>query len=907
MTAAPPEHNLRNVRRQSPREPDRRSERRETGAPPPERVAARRLERLVATTRAVILFERTWRIVLPLLVVAGLFVVASWAGLWLELPHWARGLGVLGFGLAFLACLLALRRFRFPGRKEALARLDRAAGLASRPAEVLDDRLANCSSDPATEALWTLHRRRAEAAIAALRAGWPSPRIAEIDRYALRGLLPVALVATSFVAGPEKLARIGAAFDWRLDGSAGRAERIDAWIDPPSYTGKLPVVLTLAPVTPFGATDERERIEVPVGSIVVVRGSGGRPPVEASGALAPAEEETTAPGSEPRGGARKHDNEVRLRLQGDASLAIGRTASRLRRFDLVATPDKPPTIGLTDVPRANARGTLALAYEVADDYGVIGAEAGFADPTFENGTKAKRSLVDPPRVALGLPAGSGSETAAETTADLSEHPWAGARAALTLLARDAGGNEGKSAKIEIRLPQKPFVNPLARALVEQRRALVLAPDDKAKVTAALEALALAPETFGTRAGVYLGLSVATIRLKAARKDKELLEVADHLWEMALRIENGDLGEAERELRAAEQALREALARHAPDSEIEQLTDRLRAALEAFLQELAKQEKDADDVAQSPGTARAIDPRELRSMLDTLQEMARTGNLADASRMLDRLQNILENLRTARKGKPDPRASEMSRALDELSKLGKDEEALRDETHRRGQEAQRRDHARQNPWNLPGQPFRADPGEGEDEAMDDLAEGEDGTGPRSDAPRDMQDLGARQQALRDRLNAIDKRLKRAWPEDSGLAEAEGAMREAEDALRQGSGSSDDAVEAQGRALDALRQGAQKLAEAMQGSGEGEGSGQAEADGDGQDQGGRPQYGRRGGRDPLGRMTRDGQYDQYGARYDPLGTPAAQRAQRVLEELRRRLGEPVRPREELDYLERLLRRY
>ncbi|MGH6863378.1 MAG: DUF4175 family protein, partial [Methylocella sp.] len=32
-----------------------------------------------------------------------------------------------------------------------------------------------------------------------------------------------------------------------------------------------------------------------------------------------------------------------------------------------------------------------------------------------------------------------------------------------------------------------------------------------------------------------------------------------------------------------------------------------------------------------------------------------------------------------------------------------------------------------------------------------------------------------------------------------------------------------------------------------------------------------------------------------------------ARRVLEELRRRLGEPARPREEMDYLERLLRRY
>jgi hypothetical protein len=60
------------------------------------------------------------------------------------------------------------------------------------------------------------------------------------------------------------------------------------------------------------------------------------------------------------------------------------------------------------------------------------------------------------------------------------------------------------------------------------------------------------------------------------------------------------------------------------------------------------------------------------------------------------------------------------------------------------------------------------------------------------------------------------------------------------------------------------------------------------------------------DPLGRETRD-RSDNSRSVYDPAGAPAAQRAQRVLEELRRRLGDPTRPRDELEYLERLLRRY
>ena len=40
---------------------------------------------------------------------------------------------------------------------------------------------------------------------------------------------------------------------------------------------------------------------------------------------------------------------------------------------------------------------------------------------------------------------------------------------------------------------------------------------------------------------------------------------------------------------------------------------------------------------------------------------------------------------------------------------------------------------------------------------------------------------------------------------------------------------------------------------------------------------------------------------------VGPGLAARAQQVLEELRRRLGDPTRPQEEQDYLERLLKRY
>ena len=116
----------------------------------------------------------------------------------------------------------------------------------------------------------------------------------------------------------------------------------------------------------------------------------------------------------------------------------------------------------------------------------------------------------------------------------------------------------------------------------------------------------------------------------------------------------------------------------------------------------------------------------------------------------------------------------------------------------------------------------------------------------------------------------------------------------------------AIEQEGKAIDGLRKGAQSLAQQMQQQGQEPGEGE-QAGGPGNPRDGQPREHRpNANSDPLGRETHD-RRDNNRQLYDPLGAPAAQRAQKVLEELRKRLGEQFRPREELDYLERLLKRY
>ncbi|MEO1092759.1 MAG: DUF4175 family protein, partial [Pseudomonadota bacterium] len=122
-----------------------------------------------------------------------------------------------------------------------------------------------------------------------------------------------------------------------------------------------------------------------------------------------------------------------------------------------------------------------------------------------------------------------------------------------------------------------------------------------------------------------------------------------------------------------------------------------------------------------------------------------------------------------------------------------------------------------------------------------------------------------------------------------------MRGAEQAL--GQGQPGQATGPQGQALDLLQQGAGELMEQMQQQ-------LGQMPGQGPNAGMGPPL--RGTRDPLGRPVRnDGGFTPYGVEVPEqpdLGT-----ARDVLRELHRRAGERDRPAPELDYIERLLRRF
>ena len=829
------------------------------------------LARALSRARWSIFWERLWPALATVATAVGLFLAVSWFGLWLALPPLGRAIGLFVFFALAAAAAIPLFFVRVPNTLDGLRRLDRTSLLPHRPATAIADRIAPETGDSFAAALWRSHVERALLAARALKAGPPTPRLAGRDPFALRALVLMLVIAAFFVAGGDRTRRIAAAFDWH--GVMAPANyRIDAWVTPPAYTGRPPLILP--GLRPGETAHAGGPVTVPAGSTLVVRATGdGGLDVMVTGGIAPAAD------GQPQ--VPKGTEERRFTINGSGEASVRGASDVAWSFN--ATPDRPPTIALAKEPEGQARGSLLLSYKIEDDYGVVDAQATFERKPSADADKPARPLFDAPNFPLVLPQARTRSGVGQTTKDLTEHPWAGVDVTMTLTARDEANNEGRSSPHELRLPERPFVKPLPRALIEQRRLLALDANAKDMVMPALDALTIAPDRFTPETNIFLGLRSIYWQLERAKNDDGLRDVVARLWSMAVMLEDGNVSETEKALRAAQDALREALERGATDEELKRLMDQLRAALDKFLQALAEEMRKNPQMARplDPNAMRQLRSQDLRSMLDRMERMARSGAKDAAKQLLDQLQQMLENLQMARPGGDMDDDDDMPSALNELGDMIRKQQQLRDRTFRQGQDQRRQQRGQR---------------------------GQQGQQGQQGDPNQFGELRQDQQALREQLNKLLEELrKRGMPqpgqggeqgqqgnEGDQLGRAGEAMGEAQGSL--GDGDADGAVDSQGRALEALRKGAQGMAQSMQqqmGNGPGPGQpgrmGRARANQD---------------TDPLGRPLRGRDYGDDTTVKVP-GEIDVQRARRILEELRKRFGESFRPQLELDYIERLLK--
>jgi len=793
--------------------------------------------------RWAVLWERFWPSFWPATVVAAIFLILALFDLLPLLPGWVHLIILAAFAVALA---YAVGRFwptlRLPARSAGIRRIERESGLAHRPLTALADALATSATDPAASLLWERYRRQVSRGLGHLRIGLPRAGFVERDPMALRVLLGLTLaiaLAVGWRDAPERLYRAVAPNLHSL--AAAGPSSLTISLTPPAYTNMAPIFLEAGSGVATGSGPAELRLPTGTMVLALVQGGSDVPELQLGGAATPfaaVEPETYQVKSEIRAGNR---------------LAIMRDGAELVAWPMTVVPDLAPSVNFTAPPGGGERKALRIAYAASDDYGLASVTATIRRADGQSGP----GKIDKIELPLALPGVDVKKAQQSSYHDLTPHPWAGLPVTIQLTAKDAIGQTGTSETIQIVLPERIFKQPVARAIIEQRKRLIMNPDDGRSVARALYAIGAQPPTYNDDLVVVLGLEVAERRLLYDPTETGVDQVQALLWELALRVEEGELAVAERDLRQLQQKLQDALANGAPDEEIERLMNELQQAMDKYVEALTEKMK-RDMQAGRPQqqfdpNAMQLRREDLQKLLDRARDLAKGGARQAARDMLSKLQEMLENLQAQQQQQAtDPAMQQAMQMLDDMDNLAKRQQQLLDKTFRQSQQL----------------------GQGES-----LPNGDPGAAEQEQLRHDLGDLMRRYGEM---MGDIPRALGRA----------ERSMRDATEALKQGQPGQ--AVDPQSQALGELQKGAQDMASAMMQQLQ-------------QQAGARPgQEPGNQGRDPLGRNENGvGAIDTTDVQIPEQSD--VQRAKQLIDELRRRAGDRERPKLERDYIDRLLKRF
>ncbi|MFM7336445.1 MAG: TIGR02302 family protein, partial [Tabrizicola sp.] len=792
-----------------------------------------------------------------------------------------------------------IRNFRKPTAMDALDRLD--STMPGRPIAALRDTQAIGTNDPASLAVWHAHQDRMAARAAGARPVQPDLRLSSRDRFSLRyvaltAFVMAALFGSFWRAGTVAGLTPGAA----LATPAGPSW--EAWAQPPAYTGKPSLYLN-------DITDPA--LEVPTGTRLQIRlyGPEGGLTVTQTVAdipLPPPETEAT-PAAAPKPTQGVHD----LTITRSGELAIDGPGGR--EWQITATPDRAPTIEVTGDMTREADGRFKQGFKASDDYGVTAGRVtislDLAKVDRRHGLKVDPETIEPVVLDLPMPRkGSRTELTSTLVDDLSKHVFANLPVTMVFTAVDAGGNEGNSAPYEVTLHGKRFFDPLAAALIEMRRDILWNRVNAPRAVEILKAVTNRPQGFIRHDRAFLHLRVLMRDLEAKQaslttEDRDAL--AEKLWKIALMVEEGNLQDALDRLQRAQDRLQEAIENGASPEEIDQLMKEMQQALNDYMRELAEeaQRNPGDQQQQQMMQGQTMSGDQLQEMLDKLQELMEQGKTAEAAELMEQLRQLMENMQVVQGQQGQGQGQ--NGPMGELGDTLRDQQDLSDDAFRdlqgvprdgeqqgQGQEQQGQDQGQQ-----PGD----QQGQGQEPSQDGQGQGDDQQQGDGQGGPDDRSLTDRQRELRERLNELQQGQLPGDGTEQGeegrrnLDRAGRAMEEAEDALRDGD--LDGALDRQAEAMEALRDGMRQFGEAM-----------ADEQRENRDsQGGDREFGSADpqGTDPLGR--RPGETARIGSDENMVQNDPDERAQELLDEIRRRSGELARPMEELDYLKRLLQMF
>ncbi|WP_348641804.1 DUF4175 domain-containing protein [Aestuariivirga litoralis] len=799
------------------------------------------LSRSLLLQRLSLRWEGLWVALQGPLVVMLATLALLWSGLlqYVGRPLPAIILAILG--LAFLYTLRPLFRLRPLPDHLVLRKLDDVNALKNREASSLGDRLV--PEEEGASEIWTEHLRRKLAALRQLRVQGPASTWRKFDPLALRLPVIMAVVAAFFLGTGDLWSNLTNAASLSAP-VPPKPVLFDAWLKPPAYTGKPPLLLTSAAMMEKLKT--QNELTVPEGSILNLRVTGSTKPGVDFFSPGSTDTEVKIDGAkiektpDALTGDIKLDRPVSVRVSnGDAELAT-------YHFSLIA--DETPKIEIIGTPEAAERGKLSVKWHASDDYGLraIKAEISLADEQ-ENGITGFESngvfLYDPPEFKMTLKKPGAKDDTETSTTDLTAHAWAGLYAEIILTATDAAGHKTSTAPTRFKLPDREFIKPLARALVEQRKHIILDPNAAPDASTLVGAMLLYPSDIASNSGLIINLSALNNRLSTASATDDVVAVVKDMWPLILAVENGRLDDARAELKALAQELQQALRDGAPKEKIDELTRRMREAMDRLIAQLQKEGKDraAQGLKPQGQQGQGMTKEQLQQMLDQIGKLGKDGDKNAAQDMLSQLDQLLQNLEPGDGKNAQNGSGGQNEDLNALSEMMRQQRKLMDQTQR-----------------MPG-------GAGKDEG------GNEG-------------LADQQKQLRDKLGKLGQGMSGDEGGDK-LGDAGKNMDGAEQSLRDGN--KEGALKEQNQALRNMLQGMSKLTQQLGKNGQGDAYSNSREGRDGKDT------------DPLGRSLNGPNQNLVPSEL------ASRRAHEILEQLRARANEEGLDDETKAYIDRLLK--
>lgn len=844
------------------------------------RPALSRLNRLRKIAQFVLLWEQALGSYWPTICWLAVFA-AVWM---LEIPAMFGDKAYFATLLLFLGGLYfsigkGIRAFRWPDTGIADRRLERDSGISHRPLEHIDDRLANPQKED-TRTLWKKGVDGAHETIRRLRTPRPQPQLAHKDPRAFRALAALLLIVGFLAAGPQWSDRIlFGLVPLGFGGTPGGDDRVVAWITPPEYT-HLPRITVQGHGT-------AKMTDVAAGSAIKVRVKGGfvRPYILMGSTRVPFERIDDKTSSERNWG-------IETTVAPGKEIVIGQSFFTRQRIPMHYIEDQPPKISLKDDLKVLPKGPMQLDLSVNDDYGVTSliltmkADTGSSALPLGAPVTQERTILSP----------GGQDTEIKPLYDLTWHPWAGLPVVLLLQAKDAKGQLASLEPIHIKLPERPFYHPVAKNLIDLRKRLSWSPlSAAANVAYEIEGMLSHPDTFGGDTITFLSMRSIASHLMWDRTAEAAASVIPQIWDTALRIEDGNLSLAARDLREAQENLQKLLEDpNATPAQIAAAMDRMKMAMAQYFQELyremLKRMAESGEKPMSPEMFQnQVSGDQLDAYLEQLQQQAMNGDRDAARKMLEMLQQMTDRMDPSMSMEMPPQAKAMMKAMEDLHKLIAKEKDLLERTKKAERNtpttyapAMPPDQKQLDQWGLgqmPPQPQDSQqPGQGEGQ--------EPGKEP------DMQAHMNEQEGLRHDLGQVmldsGEALGKIPP---NLQQAEQAMRNASGAL--GKNDPNGAVPYQEQAIDLMEQSQNEMQKQM-----------------------KQMMSRMvmlsfgmGRLDPLGRPMGDNNGNSFFPDPSVKIPDQAQRkkAQEILQILRRRSGELSRPDYELEYFRRLMKQF